>query len=99
MVAALSSYIFLFTFICLFIKILKISFYNVVLISAMLCYAMLSYFSCVRLCATPEMAAHQAPPSLGFSRQEREVYLRKGKKFQINNLSLYLKKYKPEVDP
>ena len=24
----------------------------------------------VRLCATPEMAAHQAPPSLGFSRQE-----------------------------
>ena len=26
--------------------------------------------SCVRLCATPETAAHQAPPSLGFSRQE-----------------------------
>ena len=25
----------------------------------------------VRLCATPEMAAHQAPSSLGFSRQER----------------------------
>ena len=24
----------------------------------------------VRLCATPEMTAHQAPPSLGFSRQE-----------------------------
>ena len=24
----------------------------------------------VQLCATPEMAAHQAPPSLGFSRQE-----------------------------
>ena len=31
---------------------------------------LLSCFSCVRLCATPEMAAHQAPPSLGFSRQE-----------------------------
>ena len=31
---------------------------------------MLSRFSRVRLCATPEMAAHQAPPSLGFSRQE-----------------------------
>ena len=31
---------------------------------------LLSQFSCVRLCATPEMAAHQAPPSLGFSRQE-----------------------------
>ena len=32
--------------------------------------ALLSHFSCVRLCATPKMAAHQAPPSLGFSRQE-----------------------------
>ena len=31
---------------------------------------LLSCFNCVRLCATPEMAAHQAPPSLGFSRQE-----------------------------
>ena len=31
---------------------------------------LLSCFSRVRLCATAEMAAHQAPPSLGFSRQE-----------------------------
>ena len=31
---------------------------------------LLSRFSHVRLCATPEMAAHQAPPSLGFFRQE-----------------------------
>ena len=31
---------------------------------------LLSRCSRVRLCATPEMAAHQAPPSLGFSRQE-----------------------------
>ena len=31
---------------------------------------LLSHFSHVRLCATPETAAHQAPPSLGFSRQE-----------------------------
>ena len=31
---------------------------------------LLSRFSRVRLCATPEMAAHQAPPSLGFCRQE-----------------------------
>ena len=30
----------------------------------------LSRFSHVQLCATPETAAHQAPPSLGFSRQE-----------------------------
>ena len=31
---------------------------------------LLSRFSRVRLCATPEMAAHQATLSLGFSRQE-----------------------------
>ena len=31
---------------------------------------LLSRFSHVRLYATPETAAHQAPPSLGFSRQE-----------------------------
>ena len=31
---------------------------------------LLSPFSRVRLCGTPETAAHQAPPSLGFSRQE-----------------------------
>ena len=31
---------------------------------------LLSRFSHFRLCATPETAAHQAPPSLGFSRQE-----------------------------
>ena len=30
---------------------------------------LLSRFSRVRLCATPEMAAHQAPLSLGFSNQ------------------------------
>ena len=31
---------------------------------------LLSRFSRVRLCATPQTAAYQAPPSLGFSRQE-----------------------------
>ena len=31
---------------------------------------LLRRFSHVRLCVTPETAAHQAPPSLGFSRQE-----------------------------
>ena len=31
---------------------------------------LLSHFSGVRLCATPETGAHQAPQSLGFSRQE-----------------------------
>ena len=33
---------------------------------------LLSHFSRVRLCATPETAAHQAPPPLGFSRQEHQ---------------------------
>ena len=32
---------------------------------------LLSRFSRVRLCATPLTAAHQAPPSLGFSRLPR----------------------------
>ena len=31
---------------------------------------LLRHFSRVRLCVTPETAAHQSPPSLGFSRQE-----------------------------
>ena len=34
---------------------------------------LLSNFSRVRLCVTPETAAHQAPPSLGFSRQDHGV--------------------------
>ena len=33
---------------------------------------LLNHFSCVRLCVTPQTVAHQAPPSLGFSRQEHE---------------------------
>ena len=36
----------------------------------MLLLLLLSCFSCVRLCVTPETTAYQAPPSLGFSRQE-----------------------------
>ena len=31
---------------------------------------LLSHFSRVQLCETPETAAHQGPTSLGFSRQE-----------------------------
>ena len=41
-----------------------------VILSAIIIILLLSHFSRVRLCATPETAAHQAPPSLGFSRQE-----------------------------
>ena len=36
----------------------------------MLLLLLLSRFSRVRLYVTPQTAAHQAPPSLGFSRQE-----------------------------
>ena len=38
--------------------------------SLLLLLLLLSHFSCVWLCATPSMAAHQAPLSLGFPRQE-----------------------------
>ena len=34
------------------------------------CILLLSHFSCVRLCVTPWTAAHQAPSSVRFSRQE-----------------------------
>ena len=37
---------------------------------SMLLLLLLSCLSRVRLCATPQTAAHQASPSLGFSRQE-----------------------------
>ena len=38
--------------------------------NGLLLLLLLSHFSRVRLCATPQMAVHQAPLSLGFSRQE-----------------------------
>ena len=40
------------------------------LISLNFSLLLLSRFSLVQICATPSMAAHQAPPSLGFSRLE-----------------------------
>ena len=40
------------------------------LITRLLLLLLLSHFSRVQPCATPRTAAHQAPPSLGFSRQE-----------------------------
>ena len=39
-------------------------------LESVLLLLLLSRFSRVQLCATPLTAAHQAPPSLGFSRQE-----------------------------
>ena len=38
--------------------------------NSLLLLLLLSHFSRVQLCATPWTAAYQAPPSLGFSRQE-----------------------------
>ena len=38
----------------------------------MLLLLLLSHFGRIRLCATPWMAAHHVPLSLGFSRQELE---------------------------
>ena len=38
--------------------------------TTMLLLLLLSRFSHAQLCATPQTAAHQAPPSLGLSRQE-----------------------------
>ena len=43
---------------------------RVTLSHQLLLLLLLSRFSCVRLCVTPQTAAHQAPPSLGFSRQD-----------------------------
>ena len=40
------------------------------LLLLLLLLLLLSSFSCVQLCATTKTAAHQAPRSLGFSRQE-----------------------------
>ena len=52
------------------IPIKEVSMYVMGGIVSLLLLLLLSLFSQVRLCTTPEMAAHQAPPSLGFSRQE-----------------------------
>ena len=39
--------------------------------SKLLLLLLLSHFSCVRLLPTPWTAAHQAPPYMGFSRQDK----------------------------
>ena len=49
---------------------LKLSLFADDMILYMLLLLLLSRFSRVRLCASPETAAHQALPSPGFSRQE-----------------------------
>ena len=50
---------------------------------------LLSRFSRVRLCATPETEAHQVPPSLGFSRQEHCWVIREKRESKRRALSLF----------
>ena len=52
-------------------KSLQVSMLRLSAMLLLLLLLLLSHFSRVRLCATPQTAAHQAPPSLGFSRQEQ----------------------------
>ena len=44
---------------------------------------LLSRFSRVQLCAAPQTAAHQAPLSLGFSRQSRQ-HIKKQRRYFVN---------------
>ena len=50
-------------------KLFTFSKWTVMIYANMLAW-MLSHFGCVRLCATPWTGTHQAPLSMGFSRQE-----------------------------
>ena len=47
-------------------------------VGLLLLLLLLSRFSRVQLCATPKTAAHQGPPSLGFSRQQHWSPCREG---------------------
>ena len=58
------------SFNCMSIRANEIQKLNFIRYMLLLLLLLLSRFSRVRLCATPEMAAHQASLSLGFSRQE-----------------------------
>ena len=61
----------------------KLSNTNSLKFHLLLLLLLLSRFSRVRLCATPQTAAHQAPLSLGFSRQEHWT----GFKFHLLHLN------------
>ena len=49
---------------------LQILFFILRILLLLLLLLLLSHVSCVQLCVTPWTAAHQAPPPLGFYRQE-----------------------------
>ena len=51
-------------------EVYSIKQYFLALETYLLLLLLLSSFSCVQFCATPSTEAHQAPPSLGFSKQE-----------------------------
>ena len=53
-----------------FVTIMSSDFISSCFISLIPLLLLLSRFSHVQLCATPWTAAHQSPPSMGFSRQE-----------------------------
>ena len=53
------------------LELVATNFISLKLLLLLLLLLLLSRFSCVQLCATPQTAFHQAPPSLGFSRQEQ----------------------------
>ena len=50
---------------------------------------LLSHFSRVRLCATPQTSAYQAPPSEGFSRQEYWSGVQLPSPFHLNSNSYF----------
>ena len=57
-------------FISQFQNLYQHSHIELIVIVSLLLLLLLSRFSHVRFCATTQTATHQAPPSLGFSRQE-----------------------------
>src|SRR5574341_1315993 len=65
----------------------------------MLLLLLLSRFSRVPLCATPETATHQAPPSLGFSRQEHWSGLPFPSPCQMQSRHSVLEERSSEFDP
>ena len=54
-----TQHMYIYTHICIELKMLLL-----------LLLLLLSHFSCVQLCVTPWTEAYQAPPTMGFSRQE-----------------------------
>ena len=54
----------------MYLNKIHVNYLGLNIVVSFLLLLLLGRFSRVRLCATPQTAAHQDPPSLGFSRQE-----------------------------